>query len=278
MASMARSAPLALCAALFLTACARSTGSPSAPSASVVAPPAAPDGAEPHLALARIAYTRDLDWATAAREIDLALRLRPDFAAARRLRAEYLASMGRFPAALEEAHQAEEVDPSGATDLTFARIYYDLHRLPEALDAGRRSLGKTDSYSGHLHVGFILLAQAQHGAALRELEIAHDRGRDGGSALAIAYGYAVAGDKHRARELLASLEEQGASGSAFPYRAAAVHLALGEKDRALELLQRALAEKDPWMNQLQVDPVMDALHTDPRFVEMVRQLGLLSAP
>ncbi len=197
-------------------------------------------------------------------------------AAEARLRAEHLTSLGRFSAALDEAHKAEEVDPSGATDLTFARTYYAMHRFAEALDSGRRALAKMDpddSRAAHELVGFVLLVQGQHGAALRELEIARALGHDGNAALAVAYGYAVAGDTHRARQLLASVEERRAPDDHASYRAAAVHLALGEKDRALELLQRAVAEKDRAVDQLRVDPALDALHTDPRFQELVLRAG-----
>jgi tetratricopeptide (TPR) repeat protein len=227
-----------LCVPLLLAACA---GSPTPPLANEAAP--APEPAE------------DLRSAAEARR-----------------RAEHFTSLGRFGAALEQAHKAEELDPSGATDLTFARTYYAMHRFADALDSGRRALSKTEPADGraaHELVGFVLLVQGQHGAALRELEIARALGQDGSAALAVAYGYAIAGDTYRARRLLTSVEEHRAPGDHASYRAAAVHLALGEKDRALELLQRAVSEKDSAVDQLRVDPSLDALHTDPRFQELV---------
>jgi tetratricopeptide (TPR) repeat protein len=233
-----RPASLVLCMPLLLARCG---GSPTPPPTSEAAP--APESAE---------------------------ELRS--AAEARRRAEHLTSLGRFAAALDQAHEAEAIDPSGATDLTFARTYYAMHRFAEALDSGRRALAKTepgDARAAHELVGFVLLFQGQHGAALRELEIARALGRDGNAALAVAYGYAIAGDTHRARQLLTSVEEHRATGDDASYRAAEVHLALGEKDRALELLQRAVAEKDRKVDQLRVDPSLDALHTDPRFQELV---------
>jgi hypothetical protein len=71
-----------------------------------------------------------------------------------------------------------------------------------------------------------------------------------------------------ARALLASGEPADAS----PYQAATVHLALGETDRALELLAVAAAERDPWIVILAVDPMMRPLRGQAAFEELVRRV------
>jgi len=58
-----------------------------------------------------------------------------------------------------------------------------------------------------------------------------------------------------------------------PYRVAAVHLALGDKDQAIGWLNKDFEEMDNWMNQLKVDPLMDPLRSHPRFQELMREIN-----
>jgi TolB-like protein len=55
-------------------------------------------------------------------------------------------------------------------------------------------------------------------------------------------------------------------------RLAAAHAALGDDERALELLFRGLREGDRGIVSLLSDPVWDPLRKDPRFVSIVRQI------
>lgn len=58
----------------------------------------------------------------------------------------------------------------------------------------------------------------------------------------------------------------------LPHAKAAVYLALGDKDQAIEWLKKDFEVKDNWMNQLKVDPVMDPLRSDPRFQVLLRKM------
>ena len=57
-----------------------------------------------------------------------------------------------------------------------------------------------------------------------------------------------------------------------PCRVAAGQVALGDETEALRLLEQAYAQRDNWLNQLKVDPVMDPLRTNPRFLDLIRRL------
>jgi hypothetical protein len=52
-----------------------------------------------------------------------------------------------------------------------------------------------------------------------------------------------------------------------------VHLALGDKESALALLEAALTERSPTLVWVQVDPRFDALRSDARFASVLRQMG-----
>ena len=91
----------------------------------------------------------------------------------------------------------------------------------------------------------------------------------------LSYGYALAGRKDEAIRLLRELEEGYKRPFVrFPtgvpaYRVAAIYMALGDKDRALEWLEK---DRGGWMVWLEVDPVFDGLHSDLRFQDLLRRI------
>jgi len=53
------------------------------------------------------------------------------------------------------------------------------------------------------------------------------------------------------------------------YRIAAAYLAMGDKEHALEWLEKSATDDRSWMVWLKVDPVMDPLRNDPRFQKLM---------
>ena len=55
---------------------------------------------------------------------------------------------------------------------------------------------------------------------------------------------------------------------------AVVHAGLGEKEQALEHLERASQERFNWLAFLKVEPQFAALRAEPRFSALVQRIGL----
>ena len=53
-----------------------------------------------------------------------------------------------------------------------------------------------------------------------------------------------------------------------------IFVGLGEKDHALEWLERAYELRDPEMVFLNVEPLFDVLHSDKRFKDLLVHVGL----
>ena len=49
---------------------------------------------------------------------------------------------------------------------------------------------------------------------------------------------------------------------------------LGDKDRALGQLNKAYEERSSGRPFVKVDPFFDSLHSDPRFADLLRRIGL----
>jgi hypothetical protein len=52
-----------------------------------------------------------------------------------------------------------------------------------------------------------------------------------------------------------------------------MHFALGEKDRAFALLDRAVAERDALVAGFAKDPMYDPMRSDPRFEAFARHVA-----
>jgi tetratricopeptide (TPR) repeat protein len=228
--------------------------------------------ADAHRALAALYYNIEYDWKKAEREYRLVLRLAPENTNARLGYAAYLSSMGRFDEALIEAKKADGPAPSISTDIALARIYYSMRRYDEAARYCKESLKKRENVLGHFFLGFIYAAQQKYDEAISEFTTAAGFSNNGGAWAGLAYGYAMGGKKDEALKIVDELKTTRSKGLIVPYRLAAVYLAMGDKEQAIEWLRKDYEDRGNWMNQLKVDPVMDPLRSDPRFKKLMRQM------
>ena len=123
---------------------------------------------------------------------------------------------------------------------------------------------------GHFLLGFTYVAEHKYDEAIAEFKI--DVGNNAGALAALTYAYAMGGKKDEALKTLNDLEANHPGAKIVPYRIAAIYLALGDTDRAIELLNKDYEVQDNWMNQLKVDPVMDPLRSDPRFQVLLHKM------
>ncbi|MGH7702533.1 MAG: hypothetical protein ACREMO_05540 [Gemmatimonadales bacterium] len=79
-----------------------------------------------------------------------------------------------------------------------------------------------------------------------------------------------------AREMLGRLEAYARRHYFNPIFFAEIHASLGEKDLALEWLERAATDRTVWVLGSSW-PELDPLRSDPQFPALVRRLGLPEA-
>ena len=83
-----------------------------------------------------------------------------------------------------------------------------------------------------------------------------------------------AGRKDEAVRILGELQELASQKYVSAYFRVLIHTALGERDQALEWLEKAYEERSEWLVWLKVDPKLDSLRSDPRFTSLVQRVGL----
>lgn len=229
--------------------------------------------AEAHLAMADV-YGNAWNWAAAEREHRRAIELNPNLAAAHRGYMFHLIIRGRNDEALAEGRRARELDPlSNAT----AHVYELLleRRFDEAVAAAKRLLAVDPSDPDmHTLVGYTYARKGQYQeaiAAYREAIRLGDDSRD--TQMYLGEAYAKAGEPEKAREILKQLKEGKEYVS--PNGLAILHAALGEREQAFALLERAYSAHDQQLVWLGVEGAYSPqLRSDPRFKDLLRRIGL----
>jgi Flp pilus assembly protein TadD len=85
---------------------------------------------------------------------------------------------------------------------------------------------------------------------------------------------AALGESGKARELLAELRRLAIRRYIPPMYEAAVLAALGDLTGAFALWERAYEERSGWLVFTRAGPQWDPLRSDPRFVSVIRRVGL----
>jgi serine/threonine-protein kinase len=236
-----------------------------------------PSLAEAHATLALLAWSCELDWQRAADEFARSFELNPGYATAHQWHAEYLAALGELAAAEEEIRIALGLDPlSPVIGVDSGLIAYYRRDFPEAIARYRRVLDVDPGFSQALLGLALALSQAdRHGEAIAILDQLTDRSHRATPALA-ALGYACgrAGELERARAIRDELLATAAERYVPAFYLAGVAVAVGDVDQAFEWLSRATEEPSSLVASLKVEPGVDPLRGDPRFGELIRNLGL----
>jgi len=234
-----------------------------------------PSLAEAHASLGYVALYYDWDWTGAEAQFRQSIQLDPGYTVAHQWYANHLVAMGRFDEAAREMSRARETNPlSLIANGALGWVYLYARRYEDALAQLELALEMAPDWDlGHLWRGQALEQLGRSDDAIAALERAVDlAGGTGISTAALAHAYATFGETERARDLLAGLIAADAYRPAFEI--AKVYLALGERDRALDWLERAYDEHAHSMAFLKVDPQLEALHEDVRFEKLVARVGL----
>jgi TolB-like protein len=236
-----------------------------------------PKLAEAHASLGFARTLSDRDWDGARAEFEEAIRLNPKYATAHQWYGILLSILGKPDEALAEINRAIELDPlSLIINTDKGRILYYAHRYDEAIRQLQDTL-KLDADFGMAHyiLGWCYAEKGMYDQAVAEIQKSVQLGVGLGGALGrMGYAYARAGKRDEAQKVLAQLEQRAEQSYISPYTLAAIYAALGDRDKAFGLLQKAVEEGAAGQSFMKVDPVLDNLHADPRFADLMRRIGL----
>lgn len=236
----------------------------------------APYLAEAHVAMAHIKRLK-WDWAGMEEEYLCALKINPNLPAVHKLYSVLLRQMGRFEECFAEIRKAQDLDPITPDIIaTAAANFYCARHYDLALEEIVKVIELEPTMpSGHFVAGWIYTQQAKYAEAVEAFQRA---GRlfeyDNQEIKAnLACAYALWGKRKKAKQLLDQLLRQSQQKDIQSYHIALVYAALGDRDQAFAYLWKACEERSVELAYLKVDPLLDSLRMDARFVGLLRQGG-----
>jgi DNA-binding winged helix-turn-helix (wHTH) protein/TolB-like protein/Flp pilus assembly protein TadD len=211
------------------------------------------------------------DDAAGHREYNRALELNPNDAQAYLSYAYHHLADGRLEEALDKLKRAVVIDPLSANlNTTLGVTLYRLHRYEESLARLKQTV-KLDPnlFRTHWALGLVYTQMGQHEAAITALQRAVELSNNGPlMQAALGFGYATAGRRAEADQVLEQIRQVQPPRRGTAYWVAAVHLGLGDRDRAFEWLEKARQEGA--YRLIIIDPIFDSLRADPRYAALLR--------
>jgi eukaryotic-like serine/threonine-protein kinase len=215
----------------------------------------------------------------ADRESKQSMDLDPNNPTVLQWRGIHLLALGRVEEAVALHARSVEVDPLDMVVRALqCRALYLAKRYDDAIRTGRDLIALDPSQSvAHQWIGLSLVGLGQAKESLASLKQAVTLARTSERLAALAYGYAVAGSAAEAREIITALEAPR-TGISNAYHIATVYAGLGDREKALQWLDRALRDRDGFLpNRVKLDPKLDPLREEPRFQRLL-EATLRDAP
>jgi len=234
---------------------------------------------EAHYSRGGVAFFLEWDWALAHQELVRALELHAkSLESNNTCYLHSLDSLGKSDETLATVRHALDENPLSINinaELSCASYYG--HHYDQAIDFSQENLRLDQSYPfAHYNAARALGQEQRYEQAITEMQKAIEVwGRNVLALSELGYDYAASERKTEARDILIELKSRAAKGEFVdPYPVSFIYVALGEKDEALNSLEKAFATHSPWMPWLLAEPKFERLRSEPRFQSLASKVGL----
>lgn len=233
-----------------------------------------PDLAEAHATRGHIRLNFQHDWQGALDDYDEAIRHDSRYATAHMWRGFWLLFVGRGDDGLVELQTARDLEPDSLPfTVNYARGLYWLRRYDDA-EAQLARVLEIEPKNGIARAILVSIytERGQFDAALALLSqgMTNAPGSRGLKGVVLA----KAGRDVEAQAELARLEDLSKREYVSAYDLASINTALGDADAAFAWLDRAIVERSSLLTTMRVDPVMDGLRSDPRYVDFENKIRM----
>jgi TolB-like protein/DNA-binding winged helix-turn-helix (wHTH) protein/Tfp pilus assembly protein PilF len=232
--------------------------------------------AEARTVLAEIRSEHEWDFANGEKEFRQVLQDNPNYVLAHQWYAVLLWAMGRFDEGIAEMKKASELAPQvlGIT-VDLGRAYYFARQTDRAIEQYKKVIELNPSFgTAHSMLGMALLEKRDYDGAIAELR--KGISPHGDQSVWLAYAYGLAGRKAEAHHELAACLQRWDQRHTGGVCLALGYLALGDKDRAFQWLEKEFQEHTGTIFMLKAYPYWDRLRSDPRYEDLLRRAGLPS--
>jgi len=233
--------------------------------------------AEPHATLAFIHTWYDWDWSAAEREAKRAIELNPNWSFGHIAYAQMLSVTGRSQEAIAEGVRAVELDPLSLIINALNGYHLHLARRDDEAIARLKKTVELDSnfWIAHQFLGMAYIEKKMYPEAISEFSQAVKLSGGNSEPLALnGYASVLSGDTAKGRAVLQELKSLESQRYVPPSNLALLSYVLGEKDEAFSWLEKAYQDRDIRLCRLKVDSKWDSMRSEPRFVEILKRIGL----
>jgi TolB-like protein len=224
-----------------------------------------------HVAMAEIHAMYDWDWVGAQGDLQRAAALAPGNVDVLSAEAALSEALGHWDDALRHIKAAlakDPINPSSLAELSI--IQWSRGHFPEAEAAERRVLDIRPTFGyGHFNLGLLLLERDARDTALLEMQ---QESIDEAKQEGLAMVYHALGRKTESDAALAAMIQDQADGHALDI--AEVYAFRGESDDAMRYLERAYAQKAPYLFSIKGDYSLRSLGKDPRYKAFLKKMNL----
>ena len=232
--------------------------------------------AEAHASSGRILSGYDFAFDQSIKEFERAIQLNPNYAMAHHwISSGPLSALARFDRAIAEGSRAVELDPLSLVDnVDLGWVYFAARRYDEAIVQMRKAIEiDSRSYLAHYYLGEAFQLKGQLADAIAEYRKAVELDDDPFALALLGQAYARAGQRDEAQKILARLTEEAKSRYVSAYGVALMFIGLGDKERAMDALERAFREgAGNDIISIKVDPILDDLRGQPRFEALAQKI------
>ena len=229
---------------------------------------------EAYAVLAFAVLSGDWNWEEAEFLINEALRLNPNYGFAHECYSNFLLAQARFDEAITEIKRAEALDPvSPRSILMTSFTLYQSRRYKEAVAFARKGNAMQDNFAqGFIHLGNALVETGDLDEAVSMLRNAAEIwGRSGLPRYMLCFARAAQGKHDAVYTILEKLLQTAANGHMKPYFIAMAYVAAGDHDSAFDWFERAVEEKNEWMMWFGIEPKLDPIRSDPRYLKLLEK-------
>jgi len=229
--------------------------------------------AEAHAALGYAALF-DWKWQTAEHELRHAIELNPNLPQAHLYYGQYFSAQGRPEEALVEHKRALELDPSSQIyNQALSAQYSSMRQYDQSIAQCLKLVEMyPDAPMPHYTLGDDYAAKKLYPKALEEYQRSLVLSGEPEFAAALGRAYTAGGWNAVLRKWIEIGQKRGTF-DYDPVGVAATYAILGEKDNAFLWLSRAYGEHASLLF-IKGNPDFDSLHSDPRFADLLRRMGL----
>ena len=231
---------------------------------------------EAHVSLAWIKCFYDWEFDEAEREFLRGIELNPTYATAHQWYSVYLVVMGRYNEAIERIRIALELEPlSRIINSNYAQFLGYSGRYEEAREQFRKTVELDPAWAyAHWQLGLMYESQGLFSEATPHLEKAAELDDRPYGLGQLGYVYAKSGRIDEAHGVLERLDELAETRYVSPIEKASVYAGLGDLDRFFEWMEKAYEERTSEVPLVRILPFIDDVEQDPRFVALMRRIGL----